>query len=171
MKEAKMFRFLERLIAACLAFSLGIALMMIVACVCFQVVMRYVFGAPPSWSEELALLMFSWLTIGGLAFGLREGIHVAIDVGGFLSAPLRKLHGALVAVLAVGFGIYLAWSGWRFVDFMWGSKSAAIRYPLEILNIMPVVSGSLIAVFGTAQLFGIGKQAVPAPKANEEISA
>ena len=42
--------------------------------------MRYVFGNALSWSEELALLMFSWAALGGLALGVREGFHVRLTL-------------------------------------------------------------------------------------------
>ena len=53
---------------------------MMLACIAYQVLMRYVFSKSPAWSEELALLMFSWATLGGMALGVYEGFHVRIDV-------------------------------------------------------------------------------------------
>ena len=49
-------------------------------CIALQVVMRYVFAQTPSWSEELAILMFAWCALGGLALGVREGFHVRMDL-------------------------------------------------------------------------------------------
>lgn len=150
-------RFLRYLIdgaAALLALSLGLAIAAVVVCVAIQVVMRYGFGLSPSWSEELAMLMFSWLTLGGVAYGVREGFHVSIETGSMLPKALRPFHGAILDLVALFFGAFVAWSGWRFMDFMWGSKSAAIRYPLEILNAMPVISGALMVVFAAWRLLG-----------------
>lgn len=150
-------RFLRYLVdgaAALLALTLGLAIAAVVACVAIQVVMRYGFGLSPSWSEELAMLMFSWLTLGGIAYGVREGFHVAIETGSMLPKALRPFHGAILDLIALFFGAFVAWSGWRFMDFMWGSKSAAIRYPLEILNAMPVISGGLMVLFACWRLIG-----------------
>lgn len=151
----KIFRALVDAAAGLLALTLGLALAVVVGCVGLQVTMRYGFGSPPAWSEELAMLMFSWLTLGGVAFGVREGFHVAIETKSMLPAPVQRFHGWIVDAIALGFGAFVAWSGWRFMDFMWGSKSAAIRYPLEILNAMPVASGGLIALFAAYRLLGL----------------
>jgi TRAP-type C4-dicarboxylate transport system permease small subunit len=157
----KIFRAVVDAAARLLALTLGLALAVVVACVGLQVVMRYGFGAPPAWSEELAMLMFSWLTLGGIAYGVREGFHVAIETKNMLPRAIRRFHSGIVEVITLGFGAFVAWSGWRFMDFMWGSKSAAIRYPLEILNAMPVASGCLIVLFAAYRLLGL-QAAAPA---------
>lgn len=151
----QMFRYVADGAAKLLAATLGLALAIVVACVGLQVVMRYGFGSPPAWSEELAMLMFSWLTLGGIALGVNEGFHVSIGTTSMLPRALQPYHEKILDVIAAGFGIFIAWSGWRFMDFMWGSKSAAIRYPLEFLNAMPVASGIFIALFACSRLFGL----------------
>lgn len=148
----KVFQKVVSAAAMLLAGTLGLALAVVVFCVAFQVIMRYGFGSPPAWSEELAMLMFSWLTLGGVAFGVREGFHVAIETRSMLPAMLQPFHSKIVDLITLGFGVFVTWSGWRFMDFMWGSKSAAMRYPLELLNAMPVASGFLIALFAVNRL-------------------
>ena len=74
-------RGVERIIAfvaAALKLSLIAATAVMLGCITLQVVMRYVFGRTPSWTEELAVLMFSWSVMGGLALGVREGFHVRL---------------------------------------------------------------------------------------------
>src|SRR5690606_10368699 len=100
---------------------------------------------------------------GGIAYGVREGFHVAIETKSMLPAALQPFHGKILDLVAAGFGVFVAWSGWRFMDFMWGSKSAATRYPLEILNAMPVASGFLIALFATYRLLGLHAASGKAP--------
>nr|WP_264185308.1 TRAP transporter small permease [Roseicella aerolata] len=119
------------------------------AAITYQVVMRYVFGDTPSWSEELAVLLFSWTVLGGLALGVHEGWHVRLTLlperlprGGRILA--ERLTDAVTAAL----GLFLAWSGWRFLDITAGSVSAAIGYPIEILNALAPVAGALMALFG-----------------------
>lgn len=167
-----MFKIALDFIAKLLAWSLGLALAVILCCVSFQVAMRYGFGAPPPWSEELALLMFSWLTIGGLAYGVHEGFHVALDIEGLLPPFLRRFQRKILDLAALIFGLYLAWSGWRFVDLTMGEKSAAIRYPIELLHSLPVASGALMALFAFGQLVGAASdvQATPEETAFEETT-
>ena len=56
--------------------SIGLSAALMLVAITYQVVMRYVFGDTPSWSEELAVLLFSWSVLGGLALGVHEGWHV-----------------------------------------------------------------------------------------------
>ena len=62
-------RRIVRAVAWLLRASLIAAAALMLACIAIQVVMRYVFGRTPSWSEEVAILMFAWTTLGGLALG------------------------------------------------------------------------------------------------------
>lgn len=152
---------LVELMAVLLRASLVIAVVVMLACIAYQVVMRYVFSKSPPWSEELALLMFSWATLGGMALGVYEGFHVRIDLlidqlPLAVKAWAERFIGAVTAL----FGGYLAWSGWRFVDVTSGSVSAAIGYPIEYLHSLPPASGALMCVFATWRLIS-GPSASP----------
>jgi TRAP-type C4-dicarboxylate transport system permease small subunit len=129
--------------------SIGLAAALMLTAITYQVVMRYVFGDTPSWSEELAVLLFSWTVLGGLALGVHEGWHVRLTL-----LPERLPHGGrilaerLTDAVTAALGLFLAWSGWRFLDITAGSVSAAIGYPIEILNALALVAGALMALFG-----------------------
>lgn len=138
-------RGVARLTRASIALSAGLVL----AAITYQVVMRYVFGDTPSWSEELAVLLFSWSVLGGLALGVHEGWHVRLTLLPDL-LPRRARIAAERATDAVTatLGLFLAWSGWRFLDITAGSVSAAVGYPIEVLNALAPVAGLLMALFG-----------------------
>jgi TRAP-type C4-dicarboxylate transport system permease small subunit len=149
-------------LAGALKLSLIAATAVMVSCIATQVVMRYGFGRATSWSEELAVLMFSWTVLGGLALGVREGFHVRLDllVNRIPPGGQRWAERAIDALTA-GFGFYLAWSGLRFLDMTGGSVSAAIGYPIEMLHALAPITGALIGVFATwRMLAGAGD---PAP--------
>src|SRR3546814_8416493 len=103
-------RLIVRAVAWPLRASVITAAAIMLVCITIQVVMRYVFGQTPSWSEEMAVLMFAWTTLGGLALGIHEGFHVR------LSLALEPLHGAVrlwaergIDVIVSDFGALLAW--------------------------------------------------------------
>ena len=141
------------LTAAGLRWSLIAALAVMLACIALQVVMRYVFGNALSWSEELALLMFSWAALGGLALGVREGFHVRLTL---LLEPLpavaRVWAERMIELLTAALGAYLAWSGWRYVDITRGGTSAAIAYPIELLHGIAPLAGLFVLVFAVERL-------------------
>ena len=138
------------LVASALKLTLIAATAIMVGCIALQVVMRYVFGRTPSWTEELAVLMFSWTVMGGLALGVREGFHVRLDVLINLAPPGgRPWAERAIEALTAAFGFYLAWSGLRFLDMTGGSVSAAIGYPIELLHVLAPVAGGLIGLFAS----------------------
>jgi TRAP-type C4-dicarboxylate transport system permease small subunit len=146
-------RRLADLAAAALRWSLVAAMAVMLACIALQVVMRYVFGNALSWSEELALLMFSWAALGGLALGVREGFHVRLTLLlDPLAAGARAWAERATDLLTAALGAYLAWSGWRYVDITRGGTSAAIAYPIEILHGIAPIVGVFILLFALERL-------------------
>lgn len=153
-------------LAALLRWSLVLATGVMLALIFLQVVMRYVFAHSPPWSEELALLAFSWATMGGLALGVREGFHVRLTL---LTDQLPPRAAAAweiaVNLLTAGLGAYFVWSGLRFLEFTEGSTSAAMEYPSELLNGMAPIAGGLVC------LFALGRIILPPPPPVEVAEA
>jgi TRAP-type transport system small permease protein len=65
-------RALEAALAACVAAS-ALAIL-------GQVAMRYLFDAPVSWAEEVAVLAFAWLVFLGAARAQRDDSHLSVDL-------------------------------------------------------------------------------------------
>ncbi len=140
-------------LAALLWWSLFVSIAVMLCCVTLQVVMRYVFHRAPSWTEELAVLMFAWASLGALALGVREGFHVRLTLLLDTAPPAVRAAGERVLDAVTAFvGAYLAWAGWRFVDMTSGSVSAAIGYPIETLHFMAPVCGVLVMLFAAERL-------------------
>jgi len=153
-------------LAALLRWSLILATLAMLVLIFIQVVMRYVFSHTPPWTEELALLAFSWATMGGLALGVREGFHVRLTL---LSERLPPRAAAAwevgINLLTAFLGAYFLWSGLRFLEFTEGSTSAAMEYPIELLNGMAPISGALVC------LFALGRVILPPPPPVEVADA
>jgi TRAP-type C4-dicarboxylate transport system permease small subunit len=79
--------FLGRLVELALAAGMAACSLVILA----QVFMRYVLGAPISWAEEFAVLVFAWLIFLGAAYVQRDDSHLSID-------SLRRLAGPRLAL-------------------------------------------------------------------------
>jgi len=144
---------LMAVVAAALRWSLIAAVAIMLACIALQVVMRYVFRQALSWSEELAILMFAWAALGGLALGVREGFHVRLTLLlDPLPASARAWAERALDLLTAVLGAYFLWSGWRYVDFTRGGTSAAIAYPIELLHGIAPVAGAFVLLFALERL-------------------
>jgi TRAP-type transport system small permease protein len=89
----------------------------LIGTVFYQVVGRYAFNAPPSWSEELARFLQVWITLLASALCLHQGMHLGVDY--LLHAmPPRGRAGLelLVHLLVTGFLLLLLIQGVRILD-------------------------------------------------------
>lgn len=127
-----------------------IALVTVMVCaILWQVFMRYVFNRPPSWTEELALLMFTWSMLLMTAVGVREFFHVRMDLLlDRLPARGRDWADRAIALAIAAFGCYLAWAGASYVQETHGATSAAIGYAIDWLHGAAPVTGALIVLYG-----------------------
>jgi TRAP-type C4-dicarboxylate transport system permease small subunit len=126
---------------------------LMLAVLSWQVFMRSALNAPPSWTEEVALLAFGWAVLLAVACGVREGLHVRMDILlDVLPAPLRRACERAVLAAVVFTGGYLGVAGWRYTLESQGSTSPAIGYPMPLLYAGTVVCGVLVALFGLERL-------------------
>ena len=140
-------RAFDRLAAAVRVAVVVLALAMLAA-LSLQVFMRFVVGQPLSWSEELALACFSWSMLLGIALGVREAIHVRMDLlADRLPQPLRHALDRLVACATAGVGAFVAWAGAGYVADSLGTTSAAIGYPIAFLYACAPACGGRVALF------------------------
>ncbi|MBN1959053.1 MAG: TRAP transporter small permease [Desulfuromonadales bacterium] len=135
-----------------------------------QVFTRYVMGQSASWSEELAMFLFSWsvLLVGSL--GVREKFHVSLTfVLSFAPPMFRFLIEKFLHLITLVFGVFLATSGMSYVERTLGQVSAAVQYPVEWLHYSAPVSGVLICVHAFAHL--LAKQSFENPEAEPSESS
>jgi len=52
----------------------------VILLVFLQVLLRYIFKVSVFWTEELARLLFTWITLLGAAVALREDEHIYINI-------------------------------------------------------------------------------------------
>jgi C4-dicarboxylate transporter DctQ subunit len=92
-----------------------ILFIVLVSTVFLQVVARYAFNSPPSWTEELARYCQVWIIILASSICIRKGSHLAVDylshkfppyLSRFIQVLISILMSVYVAVVTV-FGVRL----------------------------------------------------------------
>lgn len=135
---------LVRLVNVCVVILASVML----AAIGWQVTMRYLFNRPPSWTEELALLCFTWTMLLMMALGVRQAFHARIDLLlNRLPGPWAQRLENVIGLMTLFFGGYLALGGWRYMVETATSTSAAIAYPIYMLHGAAPVCGALVAWF------------------------
>jgi TRAP-type C4-dicarboxylate transport system permease small subunit len=119
-----------------------------------QISVRFFIGDALAWSEEVSVASFSWAMLLSIALGVRQAIHVRMDLlVDCLPASLQRGLDKLVALAVAGLGIFLAWAGVNYVLDSLGTTSAAIGYPIAYLYACAPVCGALIALFSLERAF------------------
>lgn len=98
-----------------------------------QVLMRYVFEASLSWSEELARYMFLWIIWLGSSYAAREKAHISLDfVTSRLSPKKQYVVWVIKTIIWIGFTVFLAYISGKltFIIFDRGQLSPALRIPM-----------------------------------------
>ena len=132
--------------------SVAMTLVMLAVLV-VQVAARYLFGVALSWSEELALLLFTWVVLLMGSVGVREDFHVRLTVvADVLGSAARLWLARLIHLGVLVFGVMLALGGYSYVAETLGQTSAAIAYPIEVLHVAAPVCGALVALHALSRL-------------------
>ena len=101
-------KFLDALCVVCMA--------LILLLVVLQVVMRYVFNSPLTWSEELAVYIMVWMTFAGSVICMRDKEHVEVTIlVDYLPRGLQKLALVFSRLVSVVFLLVVIYYGFDFV--------------------------------------------------------
>jgi TRAP-type C4-dicarboxylate transport system permease small subunit len=127
-----------------------------------QVVARYLFNQPPTWTEELARFCQVWIVLLGASICLRKGSHLSVDyLGPLLSRRARTavavITGCLIAIysaVVVIWGVQLLLIGME-------QTSPAMQLNMGWVYLVFPVSGSLMlleAILATRQRARAGEE-------------
>ena len=137
----------DRVLETTLEAAIAALLVAMVVLAFVQVVLRFVFNDPLSWSEEVARWCFVWMTFLGAALGVKRNAHVAIDNLVLALPPagqkaLRLLGSFVVAVVSSALVVH----GWALVQDSI-LTSAALQWPFKYLFLSMPVGGALMLVY------------------------
>lgn len=148
-------RYSSRLLAQASIWLALLATAIMIGSLLLGVFFRYVVQSSLSWSDEMAILAFTWVVFLVSSLCVREDSHVRITlIDDLLPAKLHWALTQLILLTIAAFGIVMVWTGYDFVGYTLGQVSPALRYPSWLMNSAVVVSGALITVHALARLAG-----------------
>lgn len=134
---------LDRMVNGVLALILGAMTLLVFT----SVVLRYVFNNPVTWSEELASLLFAWLTFVGAYVGFRTRSHIRIDtLTMFLPAVVRALIWRGVDVGVVVLLVLFVWQGFSLTLTTWGLEFPAMEISRGYLYLSLPIGACLMLI-------------------------
>ncbi len=128
---------------------LVLSLVINVLIVFFQIIMRSVFNASISWSEELSRYIFIWQIWLGSSIAYAESQHIKVDLiySVFKSEKAHKIIKLLVDLIWFAFNIFLVVVGIKLLVSMnaRGALSSGMRLPLiYVYAALPIASFMLL---------------------------
>jgi TRAP-type C4-dicarboxylate transport system permease small subunit len=134
--------------------ALIVLMIAMVASVSWQVISRYVFSSPSSWTEEVARFLMIWIGLLGAAYAFRTGVHLGLDIlpqklTGRSAELLKQFTVAVVVLFSV---TVLIVGGGSLVSLTWELRqySAVLGLPIAFVYLVIPTAGVLICVYAIA---------------------
>jgi TRAP-type C4-dicarboxylate transport system permease small subunit len=158
-REPRTFALYTRLCAALsrLCMALGVfGLVVLIACVAYQVFGRYVMNNTPTWAESLALVVVLYVTMFGTAVGVRDAGHIGLE-SLLVLAPekVRMKLELLIHALVTTFGAVMAWNCGVLVDSVWSYRLPTLGISEGWRYVPAVVAGVLIVLFSIEHIIAL----------------
>jgi TRAP-type C4-dicarboxylate transport system permease small subunit len=149
----------QALTQAALAVAMvGLALMAFFTC--YQVVMRFVFDHPSTWSEVFVRSVMIWTVYLGAAAAFREGAVIAAEVVvRAVPRPVGKALQVLAGIASIGFLAVVVWTGIEMVERTAPQRLAGLGISISLVYLALPIGGALAALAAfvrTAELFEPG---------------
>jgi TRAP-type C4-dicarboxylate transport system permease small subunit len=126
--------------------GLGIVVMTVI--IGWQVFARYMLNDTPSWSEPLSLHLMSWFILLGAAVGVRESVHLGLDIVRHVAPPaIQRLMDMASLGLIVIFGLGMSYYATTLAIGTWSASIPVLGWPGGVDFIPMIVGGALIALF------------------------
>jgi len=95
----------------------ALLLVPLVAATTWEVVARYAFGAPTIWAYEIGYTLTGSHFLLALAYTLRQGEHIRIDVlSGSLPPRVRRAIDLIVYALVLPILLWITWTLWGYTS-------------------------------------------------------
>ena len=133
-----------------------VGLVVLIACVAWQVFGRYVLNNTPTWAESLALVVVLYVTMFGTAVGVRDAGHIGLE-SMLVLAPdwLRTKMELLIHALVAIFGALMAWNCSILVDSVWTYRLPTLGISEAWRYVPAVAAGCLIVLFSIEHIIAL----------------
>jgi len=124
----------------------------------YEVIVRYLFNSPTSWSLDVSFIMYGTLFMMGGAYTLSRGGHVRGDFVYRLWQPRTQAKVELVLYFLFFFPGVLAliFAGWKYASRSWRYLEVSVNSPAGVpvfqLKTVIVAAGILLLIQGIAQV-------------------
>jgi TRAP-type transport system small permease protein len=157
-------RFCAALARLCLKVGVG-GLVLLIAAVLYQVIGRYILNDTPTWAESGAVLLVLYVTMLGMAVGVRDAGHIGLEsLLVLVPEDIRLKMELLIHALVLGFGLVMAYNCAVLAQSVWDYKIPTLGLSEAFKYAPPAMAGVLIALFSLEHIIALirGEEVEPA---------
>ncbi len=128
------------------AFISVLSLLLLTGVVTFAVVMRYVFNAALTWSDEISSFCMVAIVFLALGHTLAKGGHIRVDfVANMLPPRIQRALALVGAVVGLIYATLLVWASWSRISIFYVRSTVSVSdlYIPLYLPAIPLLVGSI----------------------------
>ena len=151
----------------------GVSLAAMTILTTYQVITRYVFNAPSTWSEELVGYLFAWSTLFGAAAitGERGHMNIPVVIDRF-APPVRKAFHVFAEIIAFLFSAaILVFGGWQVSNLAMGQMTSSLGVAVGVFYWVMPICGVVMVLYSILNIIGIIKGEISLEASDEATEA
>ncbi len=141
----------KRPVDAVLAVSCVIIMVVLVLCVVWQVLSRYILASPSTMTDEIARFLMIWISLLGAAYTVGLQRHLSIDLlAEMLDRKNRLRVGLFINVCIFSFSLLVIfYGGFGLLNkvLSTGQVSPSLRLPIWMVYVVIPLSGGLMMYY------------------------
>ncbi|MCA3700836.1 TRAP transporter small permease [Brevundimonas sp.] len=145
--------FVSRMISRATLMLAGVGLLAMTGIIGWQVFARYVLNASPAWAEQAALVLLIWYVMIAAAVGVREGFHIALELGeGAMSERANGVVRVIAMIVTLAFGAAMGVWGGELVARVWSHDIPTLGLSRGFAYLPLPIAGWLMVFFAIEHL-------------------
>ena len=126
----------------------GVMMIIMVAVMVYQVILRYCFNNSNIWSEELARFLFVWVSLMGSFVAVRRNSHLKVEfIVNLLKGEARKYFTLIIDIAVILFLIYLLPLSYELTLSTFKNISAGLKVPMAV-GYAAIPVGTVLMILG-----------------------
>lgn len=140
----------------------GLSMAVMVILTTYQVIARYIFNSPSTWSEELVGYLFGWSTLFGATIVSGERGHMNIPIlVDRMNPGMRKAFHILWEVVAFLFSAtILVFGGFQVSKLAMGQQTSSLGVAVGVFYWVMPVCGVIILIYSVLNIIGIANGSI-----------
>ena len=151
----------------------GGSLTVMVLLTTYQVITRYIFSSPSTWSEELVGYLFAWSTLFGatIVSGERGHMNIPILVDRLKPAGKKALN-IFAELIAFAFSAtILVFGGIQVSNLAMGQQTSSLGVAVGVFYWVMPICGVVMALYSIMNIIGIAKGEISLDAVDEASEA